>query len=74
MSDQSSDKAYFERIGRANKLLPNSGPPASLAEALKSMADLEVRMKNFQRSDIDRDVDLRSHLNFLNHLRTIEPR
>ena len=36
-----SDKEYFERLGRGNKLLPNSGPPTSLAETLKRMSELE---------------------------------
>ncbi|MDA0787993.1 MAG: hypothetical protein O2780_00895 [Proteobacteria bacterium] len=74
MSGVTSDKEYFKRIGEANQRLPNPGPPGSLAETLVLMGELEGHMDAFHRLDIDHDGDLRAHLNFLNHVRSIERR
>ena len=69
------DRQYFQRIAAASARLEDGRVPASLAETLDRMEDMERRLRGFGRTDAGGPDhgDLASHLSYLARLRAVDP-
>ena len=66
MKASAEERAYFQRLGAANRRLNRGNPPTSLVEAFERMARIE-EMHGQQSRPVSQegDGDLQSHLAFL---------
>lgn len=66
MKASAEERAYFQRLGAANRRLNRGNPPTSLAEAFERMARIEeMHGRQSRPASQEGDGDLQSHLAFL---------
>lgn len=66
MKASAEERAYFQRLGAANRRLNPGSPPTSLAEAFERMAKIqEIHGQQLRPAAHESDGDLQSHLAFL---------
>jgi hypothetical protein len=69
-----SDRDYFRRIGRANRELSSSPPPASLAEMFERLESAARQLGSLAAPGRvgSSDGDLSSHLAYLDQIRSVD--
>ena len=66
MKASAEERAYFQRLGAANRRLNRGNPPTSLAETFERMARIEeMHGRQLRPASQKGDGDLQSHLAFL---------
>jgi len=67
-----SDRAYFERVGAANRALDQESVPLSLEEMFERIDRIRAKLGMLSQPGLEgpSDGDLASHLAFLKRVRT----